>query len=263
MIFPDLSPWVNAVHAWLLTNTGWLQVVAAFLAVPATVYGAVVGAKRGARLAYELSEKSALDREARAAAEEEAALKRRMNSMRLLLSLEVQRNLDDLGWLRKELVDVLGKEDGRYWESGVGEAERLAWFEARQRFVSLYMPDWSHSFWHGQQSSHLLPEALGPEEIRQLNFFHSQLDRLTKLKDMLAERTQRDADAARPAAGGDVPRSCKFGEEAPILWKDFTETMSDLLDSPPTLAPPTPVPAGAPALADAPSQGRTLDAPSR
>lgn len=235
---PNAATWLDTALAWLQANAGWLQAIAAFAAIPATLFAA----GWGARLAYKLSEKSARDRELRAAAEEAAALRKHADSMRLLLSLEVRRNLDDLNWLQQNLLDVLGPEDELHWAAVSDDVERLAWFEARQRFISLYMPEWSHSFWHGQQSSHLLPEALGPEEIRQLNFFHSQLDRLTRLKEMLAERAQHRTDGAASGRGG-------FREEAPVIWKDFTETMRDLIDSPPSLAGQTIAPAKGRALA--------------
>lgn len=221
--------------AVLQAIAAFLQVLVAFIALPITAYIAIKSAREGARQAYELGEASARDREAREKARQIEQQQEQIKSIRLLLGLEIQRNLDDLKWLRDNLEGILGGEDARYYRPGsnVDDADKFSWLEARQRFITLYMPDWSHRVWHNQQSSYLLPTALDPKEVRDTNYIHAQFDRLTKIKNMLTERTHNPA-APSSHAHADNPGekqllSASFKEDAPRLWHEFNNTVSDLL----------------------------------
>jgi len=231
------SGWLQATLSWLQANSGWLQAIAAFIAMPVTVYGAILGARRGAHIAYKLSEESALLREERAQGEKQKAFMDQKQSVRLLLKLEIERNLDDLKWLYDNLISILGEGNERYYraeDASIEESEKYAWIEARQHFISLYMPEWSHRFWYSQHSSHLLPLVLDQTEIRQIQFIHSQLDRLTKIKDMLAQRAQQDDRGPSKPASTDVGEApmlpAIFKKDAPLLWEDFITTLHQLID---------------------------------
>lgn len=201
------------------------QIVITTIAVIVTYYAAIRGAERGARL----SELATIDREVRERSEEQKRQKQQVKAIRLLIALEIRQNLIDLDWLLKFMVDSLGEEVGSYYQRGAGDynPERYRWLEARQRFVSLYIPDWAHKCWDGQQSSYLVPVALGQLELRQVSRHHSQLDRLTKIKNMLAERAAR----SDPNSGGgeNSAVSSPFEKDAPHLWNEFVAVSADIL----------------------------------
>ncbi|HYP27848.1 MAG TPA: hypothetical protein VE262_14120, partial [Blastocatellia bacterium] len=140
-----------------------VQGFAALAVIPITFYAALKGADRGAQKAYELNELAAQDRERREQAKQRKQIQEQISSLRLLLSLEIRQNLKGLEWLRNNLVEMLGDEKEQYYKRRgipIESDEAYQWFELRQRFISSYMPDWSHRFWYGQQSSHMLPVAL-------------------------------------------------------------------------------------------------------
>jgi len=222
--------------ALLQTIAAFLQFLVAFIGLPIAAYIAVRSAREGARQAYELGEASARDREAREKAKQIEQQQEQIKSIRLLLGLEIQRNLDDLKWLRSNLEDILGEEVAPYYhpeESNADDADKFSWLEARQRFIALYMPDWGHRVWHNQQSSHLLPTALDLQEVRDANYIHAQFDRLTKIKNMLTERTHNPTAPSSHAhadnRGEKQLLSASFKEDAPRLWHEFNNTVSDLL----------------------------------
>lgn len=229
---------LHQIAVWFQNNAAWLQVAASLIAIPVTVYGAIVGARQGARLAYTLSEKSVLDRERRVHEEQQKIFEEQKNSIRLLLRLELERNHDDLNWLYSNLTNTLGEGEERYIKleevdvDDVDNAEKYKWVGTRCRFIALHMPDWSHRFWYGQQSSHLLPQALSQSEIKQINFIHSELDRLTKIKNMLAERAHQ-YDVSQLATPDEDQRgliSTQFKEELPSIWYNFVTTLRGVLD---------------------------------
>lgn len=222
--------------ALLQVVAAFIQGIAAVAVIPITFYAALKGADRGAKKGYELGEMAARNRETREQAHHLEQLEQQFKSLRLLLSLEIRQNLIDLMWLRDSLIEILGEEDASYHkhkEGSIEDATRYKWFEARQRFIASYMPEWSHRIWYSQQSSHLLPLALREEEIRKINFIHLQLDRLTKIKDMLTERAQRDktrpnSSFTNDLTGSTVPVS--FMEDAPRLWEEFITVLGQILD---------------------------------
>ncbi|HKQ04119.1 MAG TPA: hypothetical protein VJ464_03225 [Blastocatellia bacterium] len=213
-----------------------LQLIAAFASIPFTVIGAIWGAERGARRAYELSERSALERDARAKAEQGKQQDEQIKSVRLLLGLEIRQNFIDLSWFRDNLKDTLGEEISAYYGQAIADAERkldkYKWFEKRQHFTAVYLPDWSHRFWYGQQSSYFLPLALSQMEIRQINFFHSQLDRLTRIKDVLTEKARRHDRKYSHFSSDDMAEvlaSSSFENAAPYLWQEFIAIIDQIL----------------------------------
>src|SRR5215213_1718498 len=149
--------------ALLQAIAAFLQVLVALIALPITGYIAFRSAREGARQAYELGEVAARTRENRNEEKQLAKQHEQIKSLRLLLGLEIQRNLDYLRWLRNNLESILGEENTLYYhleEPNIKDTEIFSWLEARYRFITLYMPDWSHRVWHNQQSSYLLPTAL-------------------------------------------------------------------------------------------------------
>lgn len=214
----------------------FLQVVVACIALPITAIIAIKSAREGARQAYELGESSARDREAREIIKQIQQQQEQTKSLRLLLGLEIQRNLEDLKWLDSNLKDMLGEENIRYYSTEdptINDDDKFFWLEARRRFIALYMPDWSHRVWHNQQSSYLLPTALNLTEVRDTNYIHSQFDRLTKIRDMLAERTHK---LIAPSSYRQIDNleerplfSASFKEDAPGLWSEFNNTITELL----------------------------------
>lgn len=222
--------------AVLQAIAAFLQVLVACVALPITAYIAVKSAREGARQAYELGEVSAREREAREKAKQLEQQQEQIKSLRLLLGLEIQRNFDDLEWLRTNLRSILGEEDARYYhpdESDTEDADRFSWLEARQRFIALYMPDWSHRVWYNQQSSYLLPIAFDLKEVRDINYIHSQFDRLAKIKNMLTERAHNLVASSSQAVAGNLNEvrlmSGSFKEDAPRLWHEFNDTVEELL----------------------------------
>lgn len=214
----------------------FLQVLVACIALFITARIAIKSAREGARQAYELGEIAARARETREKASQIEQQQEQIKSIRLLLGLEIQRNLDDLKWLRGNLEGILGEEHARYYHPGesiVDNADKFSWLGARQRFITLYMPDWSHSVWHNQQSSYLLPTALNLKEVRDTNYIHAQFDRLTKIKNMLADRTHDFVASSSHARTDNLDErllpSISLQEDTPRLWHEFNNTVSDLL----------------------------------
>lgn len=206
-----------------------LQIVITTIAIIVTYYAAIKGAERGARL----NELATIDREEREWREEQKRLEQQVKAIRLLLALEIRQNLIDLNWLVMEMTKFLGEEIESYYSPSMvdNNPEAREWLEARQRFISLQLPDWAHRCWYYQQSSYLVTVAVGQEEIRKISRHHSQLERLTKIKNMLTERaakTDRNVSAERAAS----TTSSSFEEDAPQLWKEFvsvyTHTLAEL-----------------------------------
>lgn len=195
-------------------------------AVIVTYYAAIRGAERGSRL----NELAMIDREVRERVEEQKRQKHQIKAMRLLLALEIRQNLIDLDWLLKSMADFLGEERELYYLPGRAEqgSETQEWLEARQRFMALYIPDWAHRCWYGQQSSYLVTVALKQLEIRQLSRHHMLLDRLTKITNTLTEKLtksnwkpngERIAPTAFPPLEDDALR----------LWNEFVSVVADTL----------------------------------
>ncbi len=210
-----------------------VQGVAAMLVIPITFYAALKGADRGAQKAYELNERAAQDRDRREQVKQQLELGKQTKSLRLLLGLEVRQNLNDLEWLRHNLLTILGDEKDQYYNRKgmpVENAEAYAWFEARQRFISSYMPDWGHRFWHGQQAAHLLPVAL--QEWRSVKSVSFTLNSTVSPSSEICSR--RGHSSAMRGAGRRCPLS--FKEDAPRLWDEFISTVNQILDLGSTLA---------------------------
>jgi hypothetical protein len=198
-----------------------VQALAAVIIIFVTKRAARAGAER----AYELGQRQALAQEERALEKQQKELEKQAGSVRLLLGLEIGQNLKDLSWLRDNLVEILGEDDERRYQGGSAlDEEDYRWLDARRRFISSHLPDWGHRFWHGQQSSYLLPVALDELEIRKVNYLHSELERLTKIKDMWNERAQQHEESAF------LPPEA-LREDAPRLWAEFTDILNRLLET--------------------------------
>jgi hypothetical protein len=233
---PQVTPSVAPQAASQGDGLALWQTIAFFIQAVAAVVIVIVtwrAARAGAERAYQLGEQAARRREDWEQKQEEARRDEQKKSLRLLLALEIRKNLKDLEWLRTNLARAHGAEDARYYDGASVEesAGRDNWLAARLRFVALYMPGWSHRAWDGQQSSPLLTHALEPTEILAVSYIHSQLDRLSQIKEMFAERL-RDHDATPGVAEPAAPSP--FGEDASYLWSDFVNVIQDVvkLDKP-------------------------------
>ena len=202
-----------------------LQIIIAPVAVIVTYYAALHGAERNARLI----EQAMIGNEVLERAEEKKREERQIKAIRLLLALEMRQNIIYLKWLCDEMTKLLGEERESYYQRGAyRDPERYSWLEGRQRFIALYMPDWLHGCWYGQQSSYLVSVALWQLEIRKISHHHSQLDRLTKIKNMLTERAlNRYGDFGGNEASQGA--SSSFEEDAPLLWKEFVTVSAETL----------------------------------
>jgi len=209
-----------------------LQIVTTTIAIIVTYYAAIKGAERGARRTYELSEEATLARERREQIEQQKRQEEQLHAVRLLLALEIRQNLLELQWLWENIVGMLGEERELFYEQieSENDVERYAWLEDRQRFISLYMPDWSHRCWYNQQGSYLVSIALEQMEIRKINHHHSQLERLMKIKNMLTERAlKREKDLVGDGSEA-LAASSSFSRDGLRLWKEFVKVSNEILE---------------------------------
>jgi hypothetical protein len=215
---------LHAVLSWLQTNASWLQVIAALAqafaavaAIPIAVLAANRGAERGARRAFELSEK-----------QERARLDDQVKLLRFLVNLEIQRNLDELERFYNNFPIALDDEEGH---GATVETPDL--LDLRQRFIALHLPDLSYRFWHSQQLSSLLPVALTQSEISEVNLAYTKFDRLTKIRAMFAERAGPHGQPSSQGAGERVGEGAGLllsSKELKDLSSEFDETLRDTLE---------------------------------
>lgn len=191
---------LQAVLSWLQANAPWswlqaaapvAQAFAAVAAIPIAVLAANRGAERGARRAFELSEEK-----------EGKKLREQILLLRFLLGLELQSNLNDLKRFYNNLPISLPDEESYDAPEGMPDAhiEAPGRGDARQRSIVLYMPDFSYRFWHSQQLSSLLPMALDKTELRKVSVIYSSLDRLLKVKNIMANHAVWRSEAPLHAA---------------------------------------------------------------
>jgi hypothetical protein len=184
-MFQNISAWLQANSSWLQAAAAVLQAFAAVVAIPVAYIAAYRSAGRNARQAFELSEKR-----------EKKKLDDQIALLRLLLGLEIQRNLDELRRFRNNFL--MGTDP----EATLGELEQRHDTDAeiseqpdhRRRFIALYLPDLSYRFWHSQQLSSLLPVALTRTEIHRINLIYSNFDRLLKIRAIFGEKAGRHDD---------------------------------------------------------------------
>lgn len=179
-------------------------IIVSTIGIIAAYIAAMRAAQQTAKLSADFSEKAAIEREKREQEKQQKQLEEQKHSLRQLLSLEIERNRKDLAWLDKYLNEI----------------EEIT---EKQRFVTLHMPSWSQRAWYGQNSSHLLPIALTPQEITKISFFHSELERLAQYKNLLADFISHDSETLT-----DLPNQKNQISE---IWNFFEDTRNRVSDS--------------------------------
>lgn len=218
-IAPQTASQGDTLARWQ-TIAFFIQAVAAVVIVVVTLRAARAGAER----AYELGEQAARKRDEVEKKREEEKQKQQRDSLRRLLALEIRKNLIDLKWLlekpmREVLSDASKTSTDKIREECL-EVHALS-------LLVIYMPEWSHRAWYGQQSSPSLTFALDPDEILAVNFIHSEFDRLSQIKKLFSER-MRQSDLSHGADREHTAQS-PLSDAAAHLWSDFNDVVQDII----------------------------------
>lgn len=210
--------YLQYVFLWLQANAAWLQVVAAIiqsLAAVVAIYITLRAADRSVRLAFELNEEK-----------ENEKLQGQTQLLCFSLGLEIDHNIDDLRRFYDNFTLSSVEEQGA---NAATPEER----EARRRFIALNIPNLSYRFWHSQQLSSLLPQALTRAQIRDVNRIYSDFDRLSKISRTFEEEALwRDKAALRHSGEAAVEGVglSSLANELDRLLDEFEVSLRDVLD---------------------------------
>jgi hypothetical protein len=152
-------------------------VVIGIIAVVGSIRGAIRGAEVGAAATRAVTQQ-AIDAE-RAAGQ--ATEEQQRNSVRLLLSLEIDHNLDSLRTFWAEVT----REELRNYSDDSDEQRRAVARDRARALLGAPVPVWAREAWNGLTP--LLPLALSRTEIERANGVYSRLDTISAIRAQLAE----------------------------------------------------------------------------
>lgn len=200
-------------------------VIIGFIAVWGSIRGAIRGAEVGAKATRDAT-KQAIDAQRKAAQEEE---QEERSAVRLLLSLEIDHNLDTL----RTLWDELTREPPRNYSSDPDKQRRQVARDRAHAFLASPPLVWSRKAWDGLTPQ--LPHSLSRVEIEQANLIFSGLDTISGIRAQLAamdaEQPRQEVNDSpiqhRPVYHTVYPQS--FNNNAPFLWERIEAIVEQLL----------------------------------
>lgn len=150
--------------------------------------------------------------------------RRKINSTRTLISLENERNIE----LLKEFWYKLNKDE----EEDEAEGEELK-INLSHRLIKMPMPSWNDLMWRKQAS--FLPITFSDKEIIAISSFNNCFELLKSIYSKLIDLDTKDREYNSTYASSgfklsSLPRSDRFGEEAPGLWNEFEQITLNLLE---------------------------------
>lgn len=179
-----------------------------------------IGALTAAYLGFRWNESSTLQRELRAE-------KKQIQSVRTLIDLEINHNLDDL----KKFWDKINEKKQEEYET---EDEKNLNFASL--IIRYPLPQWNHGIWENQTS--LLAVAFDEIEIPKIYDIHCYLDDLTLIYYKILKLSGKEEGEApqlvvhRFEDGPMLNLNYKsnFEKYAPSLWLEFEEITNNLLE---------------------------------
>ncbi|MDP9351653.1 MAG: hypothetical protein M3P51_08965 [Chloroflexota bacterium] len=158
---------------------------------------------------------------------ERKAEEEQLSRVRILVALEIDRNLSEVSRVWDEVNR--NKEGLDPQLSALGKDLLLA-----RKLVRLPWPHWTRTAWEGQST--LISAALTTSQITQIHQLHTRLDALTAVRDTLARLDVEDRErwfAIATHHGGSVPINQIIGPFdviAPALWIQYVTTTTEVLD---------------------------------
>jgi hypothetical protein len=205
---PDISP---DTAAQIIAT-----VVIGVIAVVGSIGGAILGAREGARAS--LAATKALSQEAE---------ERQRASVRLLMRVEIDQNLANLGELRARLIAAATPESDD--EDDVAEKPELSGDSYARAFARGVMPAWTRQAWESMTA--LLSPALDAKEIERVNHFYGQLETIDGIRDQLAVMlNEKPHTQHRVFAEPYTVQPTTFYRYGPGLAAEADRIMADLLD---------------------------------
>jgi len=184
--------------------------IEAIIGVVGTLLGTVVG--------FFLSERGTKRRE-------ERNEKRQAQSVRTMVSMEIDRNLELLEESWREVNDTPESDDDQ-------EARKRV---LARRFIELPLPTWNRESLDSQLL--LLPMALSEQQIVRVFQFYDRLSKLGAIRTELAMAAEVQREEWMAASGGQgmIPMHIshflrrKFDEKAPTYWGECQRNVENML----------------------------------
>ena len=197
------------------------QIIIGVIAVAGSIGGAILGAREGARASLEATQAHSQETE-----------KRQRASVRLLLRVEIDQNLANLGDLRAKLIAAGTPQSDDAGDDAGDEEEKpkFSWGSYARAFVRGVMPAWTRQVWESMTA--LLSPALDAKEIERVNHFYGQLETINGIRDQLTVMLDEKPHTEHHIIRSD-PRTVRpttFYNHGPGLAAEDDRIIADLLD---------------------------------
>lgn len=180
----------------------------------AEIWG-IIGTVVGTMLGFTLNEVAVWRRE-------RSEKKEQAKKVRLMVTLEIDRNLD----LLQEFWEVVNQEDL------TKKSETQAYIQLAEQFAVSPLPHWSHAIW--QSEIPMLPLALNEKEVRAVHRLYTNFDMIESIHSSLSvleldRQEERRATKGKESIGLRSFVTPKFYKLAPEIWLQCEKVINEII----------------------------------